>query len=143
MIRPRGQTGFARAKAKTKALLDVRPTVKALAYVVDDRGWGLKQRMGHIQSESGNPFLLHHYRGLAAELERSAAIDVTILVTSLVGQGEMVPHAPFADLPATSRQRAVAQVEAERHRFAGEFADVASEDLAVTGIFWVGVRRSA
>lgn len=104
MIRPRGQTGFAPAKAKTNALLDVRPTAgvrptaKALAYVADDRGWGLKQ---------------------------------------------MVPHAPFADLAATSRQRAVAQAEAERHCFAGEIADVASEDLAVTGIFWVGVRRSA
>ena len=339
MIRPQGGTGFRRAKAKTKALLDGWPTAKALAYVVDDLGWGLKQRMGHIQSESGsthralateesvtyveevfndyltyggldhlgraaaevgpgdnagvalllqsagcetvelvdrfrsrrspdqqahiyqaladrhglqrpdgvdswddehlsgiswrlgssaedyfaaqaqaggqrydlivsraalehlydplgairsmaaclrpggrmvhkidfrdhgmftpahpeltflrypkllhhqmtrrsgrpNRFLLHHYRGLATELERSADLNVTILVTSLVGEGEVVPHAPFADLPATPRQRAVTRVEAERHRFAGEFADVASEDLAVTGIFWIGEGRA-
>jgi hypothetical protein len=93
---------------------------------------------------SGRPNrrLLHHYRGLAAHLERSARLDVTILVTSLVGEGEVVPHVPRADLPATSLRRAVARVEAERHRFAGEFADVASEDLAVTGIFWIGVRRA-
>jgi SAM-dependent methyltransferase len=339
MIRPRGQTSFTRAKARTKALLDGWPTAKALAYVVDDVGWGLKQRMGRIQSESGsthhalpteesvayveevfndyltyggidhfgstaaevgpgdnagvalllqtagcktvelvdrfrsrrspgqqaqiyqalaarhglrrpesmdswdderlpgiiwrlgssaedyfaaqarpgrqrydlivsraalehlydplgairsmaaclrrggrmahkidfrdhgmftpthpeltflryptllhhqmtrrsgrpNRFLLHHYRGLAAELERSAGFDVTILVASLVGEGEVVPHVSLADLPDTSRQRAVRRVEAERHRFAGEFADVASEDLAVTGIFWICVRRA-
>jgi hypothetical protein len=40
-------------------------------------------------------------------------------------------------------QRAVTRVEAERHEFAAEFAEVASEDLAVTGIFWIGVRPPA
>jgi hypothetical protein len=50
---------------------------------------------------------------------------------------------PFAALPPAALQRAVARVEAERHHFAREFADVTSEDLAVTGIFWVSVRGPA
>ncbi len=91
---------------------------------------------------SGRPnrVLLHRYRDLAAELGRAGDLEVTILVTSLVGEGEMVPHVPFAALPAAVTQRAVARVEAERRRFAREFAEVNLEDLAVTGIFWVGVR---
>ena len=336
MIRPLAKTGFARTKAKAKALLDVWPTAKALAYVADDLGWGLKQRLGHIQSDSGsthravpveksvryledvfndyltygdldhlagtaaevgpgdnagvalllqkggcetvelvdrfrsrrspdqqrriyqalaarhglpgspdadgwddehlpgiiwrlgstaedyfahrartgqrydlivsraalehlydplaavrsmaaclkpggrmvhkidfrdhgmftpahpeltflrfptvlhrkmtrrsgrpNRVLLHQYRDLADELGRSASLDVTILVTSLVGEGELTPHVPFAALPMVSLQRPVTEVEAQRHRFAREFADVDAKDLAVTGIFWVGIR---
>ena len=91
---------------------------------------------------SGRPnrVLLHRYRELAEELGRSGDLQVTILVTSLVGEGEVVPHVPFGALPSQARQRAVAGVEAERHRFAREFAAVTPEDLAVTGIFWVGVR---
>jgi hypothetical protein len=93
---------------------------------------------------SGRPnrLLLHQYRGLAEELRQSADLDVTILVTSLAGEGEITPHVPLADVPAASLQRAVTEVEAERHRFAKEFAQVSSADLAVTGIFWTGVRRS-
>ena len=93
---------------------------------------------------SGRPnrLLLHRYRSLAAKLGRSADLDVTILVTSLVGEGEIAPHVPLTAIPATSLQRAVTKVEAERHRLAREFAEVASEDLAVTGIFWIGVRRA-
>jgi hypothetical protein len=34
----------------------------------------------------------------------------------------------------------VIEVQAQRYRFAREFADVAPEDLAVTGIFWIGAR---
>lgn len=95
-----------------------------------------------MTQRSGRPnrVLLHRYRDLADELGRSASLDVTILVTSLVGEGELTPHVPFAALPAASLQRAVTEVEAQRHRFAREFADVDSKDLAVTGIFWVGVR---
>jgi hypothetical protein len=35
----------------------------------------------------------------------------------------------------------VRQVDAERRRFAAEFAAESSADLAVTGIFWVGTKR--
>ena len=92
---------------------------------------------------SGRPnrVLLHHYRDLAEELGRSGRLEVTILVTSLVGQGEVTPHVPFAALPPASLQRAVAEVDSERRRFAREFANVSSEDLAVSGIFWIGARR--
>lgn len=102
----------------------------------------LYRRMTH-RSGRPNRVLLHRYRSLVEELGRSGELAVTILVTSLVGEGEVVPHVPFPALPPQSLRRAVARVEAERHSFAREFADVASEDLAVTGIFWVGVRPAS
>lgn len=91
---------------------------------------------------SGRPnrVLLHRYRDLAEELGRSGRLQVTILVTSLVGQGEVTPHVPFAALAPGPLRRAVTEVESEQYRFAREFADVAPEDLAVSGIFWIGTR---
>lgn len=91
---------------------------------------------------SGRPnrVLLHRYRELAEELGRSGSLEVTILVTSLVGEGEVTPHVPFAALPPARLRRAVTEVEAQRYRFARGFADVAPENLAVTGIFWIGAR---
>jgi len=91
---------------------------------------------------SGRPnrVLLHRYLSLAEELGRSSGLKVTILVTSLVGEGEITPHVPFAAVPPAALRRAVQRVEAERPHFAAEFTGVSSEDLAVTGIFWVAVR---
>jgi SAM-dependent methyltransferase len=93
---------------------------------------------------SGRPnrVLLHRYRDLAEELGRSGSLEVTILVTSLVGHGEVTPHVPFAALPPALLRRAVTEVESQRYRFAREFANVAPEDLAVSGIFWIGARPS-
>jgi SAM-dependent methyltransferase len=93
---------------------------------------------------SGRPnrLLLHRYRALAEELRQSDGLDVTILVTSLVGEGEIAPHVPLPAVPAASLGRAVARVETDRRHFAREFAGVAAEDLAVSGIFWIGVRRA-
>jgi hypothetical protein len=98
-----------------------------------------------MTQRSGRPnrVLLHRYRELADQLGHSGDCEVTILVTSLVGEGEIAPHVPFAALPPAALQRAVGRVEAERRHFAREFADVTSEDLAVTGIFWIGVRSPA
>src|SRR5260370_10186573 len=62
MVRPLLETRLASAKAKTKALLGVWPTAKALAYVVDDSRWGLRKRLGRIHSESGST-----HRALAIE----------------------------------------------------------------------------
>lgn len=91
---------------------------------------------------SGRPnrVLLHRYRDLAEDLGRSGRLEVTILVTSLVGQGEVTPHVPVAALPSGPLRRAVAEVESQRHRFTREFVNVAPEDLAVSGIFWIGTR---
>ena len=41
-------------KAKVKSLLNNWPTAKALAYVVDDAGWGVRERLGRIYSQSGS-----------------------------------------------------------------------------------------
>jgi SAM-dependent methyltransferase len=99
----------------------------------------LHRRMTHWSGRP-NRVLLHRYRDLAADLGHQGGLDVTILVTSLVGEEEMVPHVPLRALPAAARRRAVARVRAERHRFASEFAHATDEDLAVSGIFWVGHR---
>jgi SAM-dependent methyltransferase len=98
-----------------------------------------------MTQRSGRPnrVLLNRYQRLAHELARSGDLEVTILVTSLVGEGEIVPHVPFSALPSAAKERAVARVDAERGHLAREFAGVASTDLAVSGIFWVGVRPSS
>lgn len=91
---------------------------------------------------SGRPnrVLLHSYRELAEQLARESELKTQILITSLVGEKELVPHVPNAELPHSALQRAVERVDAERPRMAREFAGISSEDLAVTGIFWVGLR---
>ena len=62
MVRLHPRTRLNRAKTQTKAVLNVWPSAKALAYVADDFGWGVRQRMGRIQSESGST-----HRALAIE----------------------------------------------------------------------------
>lgn len=99
----------------------------------------LYQRMTQ-RSGRPNRVLLHRYRRLAEELRSTGELEVTILVTSLVGEGEVVPHVPVTALPPQLLQRAVARVDADRRSFAPEFAHVASADLAISGIFWVAGR---
>lgn len=98
-----------------------------------------------MTTRSGRPnrVLIHRYRDLAGELARTYGLAVTLLVTSMVGEGEIVPHAQLGDLPPDVVKRAVGRVDAQRQGFAREFTGVASEDLAVTGIFWVAVRSPA
>lgn len=95
-----------------------------------------------MTQRSGRPnrLLVHRYRELAEQLARAGELKTQILITSLVGEREIVPHVPYVELPEPALQRAAARVEAERTRMATEFAQISSQDLAVTGIFWVGVR---
>lgn len=94
---------------------------------------------------SGRPnrVLFASYRRAAEELRRSYGLVTTLLVTSLAGVGEVVPHRPFAELAEAEAAAAVRFVDAHRHRFAREFDSVASADLAVTGVFLVAVRPAA
>lgn len=91
---------------------------------------------------SGRPnrVLFASYRQAAERLRRSHGVVTTLLVTSLAGVGEVVPHRPFAELAEAEVTAAVQFVEAHRHRFAREFDGVPSADLAVTGVFLVAVR---
>ena len=91
---------------------------------------------------SGRPnrVLLPKYRELSQRLAQAGELKTQILVTSLVGENEIVPHVPYAELPQPALRRAIESVEAERPRMASEFAGTSSQDLAVTGIFWVAVR---
>jgi len=96
-----------------------------------------------MTQRSGRPnrVLLHQYRELAEQLSSAGELTTQILVTSLVGEKEIVPHIPYTGLfPDPALQRAVARVEAGRARMAREFAQVSSQELAVTGIFWVSLR---
>jgi SAM-dependent methyltransferase len=102
----------------------------------------LYQRMTQ-RSGRPNRVLLHRYRTLAEELRGTGGLEVTILVTSLVGEGEIVPHVPLTALPPRLLRQAMARVDAERDSFAAEFAHVASADLAISGIFWVAGRPAS
>jgi len=83
--------------------------------------------------------LLHRYQQLAAELGRSGDLEVTILVTSLLGEGEIVPHVPFGALPSQARQRAVARVEdGELLVGRGRFVD----NVGVAGQTTIAFQRS-
>lgn len=92
------------------------------------------------RSGRSNRILLHSYRQLAEELSRAGELQTQILITTLVGEQEIVPHVPYARLSGPALQRAVARVEAQRARMSSEFSGISSQDLAVTGIFWVALR---
>jgi SAM-dependent methyltransferase len=92
---------------------------------------------------SGRPnrVLIHRYREILEPLKNAGLIDYTLLVTSMVDVGEISPHQQLADIAPAQKNRAVAFVEAHRHKFAEEFAGVSSEDLAVSGIFAIVTKK--
>jgi SAM-dependent methyltransferase len=94
---------------------------------------------------SGRPnrVMFDRYRALAQQMTSPGALGLQadLLVTSLVGQpDEVVPHVHFDELPAARLRQAVTHVESERPRLSGEFDGVSSQNLAVSGLFFVAVR---
>jgi hypothetical protein len=80
---------------------------------------------------------------LATRLEREKDFRCQILVTSLVGVGEVVPHVPLADVPRGLLNSAIDTVRSQRVFLARRFADFTDAELAVSGIFFVGERPAA
>ncbi|HLS55105.1 MAG TPA: methyltransferase domain-containing protein [Zeimonas sp.] len=85
---------------------------------------------------SGRPNrkLVHSYR----EVLEQVLPDHDILVTRLAAVGDIEPHARYEQIDSSSRRAAESYVESVRGRFCKALRNVASADLAVTGIFIVG-----
>jgi SAM-dependent methyltransferase len=88
-----------------------------------------------------NRMLIHRYRELLTQMKLTGAIDYSLLVTQLVSVGEISPHRQFADIEPEKQRQAIAFVDSHRAKFADEFRDVDSGDLAVSGIFLIATKR--
>lgn len=98
----------------------------------------------HLTRYSGRPnrLLVGRYRALLDELAASHAIAYELRVTALAGVGEVAPPVPAAALDPATLTRSVDFVERHRARFAREFRDVPSADLAVQGFFLTVVKSA-
>lgn len=88
---------------------------------------------------SGRPcrVLAHDYRAALDRIRATDQIEYSLLVTHVVGAGEIVPHVEFEDIRQAQRDEALGVVNKARPTFASEFRDVSSEDLAISGVFLV------
>ena len=80
-----------------------------------------------------NRVLAHRYQDI---LDKSG-LDYTILVTRLVGVGEITPHVPWEMIDQRLRTRAISMVKALKSSFAKEFQDVDDKFLSIAGLFIV------
>lgn len=88
-------------------------------------------------SNSGRPnrILFHRYREILENLKNAGLIDYYLLVTRLTYTGDISPHQAFEDIALDKQHQAVTFVESYRQKFAQEFQQVASQDLAISGFF--------
>ena len=86
-----------------------------------------------------NRVLIHRYRAALDAL----GLDYELLVTSLAGVGEIVPHVPYSAIDQRRRDAAEAFVRENRRRFSTDLRGVADDDLAVTGFFMVARSQGA
>ncbi|MBW4512546.1 MAG: class I SAM-dependent methyltransferase [Scytonematopsis contorta HA4267-MV1] len=88
-----------------------------------------------------NRILIHLYREVLDSMKRDGLIDYSILVTNLVDVGNINPHKLFDDIDLDKQHKSIKFVEKHRHKFAKEFKNVDSKDLAVSGIFLVVTKK--
>jgi hypothetical protein len=91
---------------------------------------------------SGRPnrILFHRYREVLNNLRNKGIISYRLFVTGLAGVGEISPHRDLDDIEQDTLSRSLAFVERHRSRFAHEFHDVSSRDLAVQGFFLMALK---
>jgi SAM-dependent methyltransferase len=89
-----------------------------------------------VGSGRPNRVLVHAYRAGLAPMP----VDVQLLVTRLVGVGDIVPHLPYEAIAAELRARSIARVQSVRKQLAACFADVSDADLSISGLFLVARR---
>ena len=84
---------------------------------------------------SGKPnrVLTHRYKDI---LDRSG-LDYKILVTRLVGVGEITPHVPWEMIDRRLREGSLAKVKSLKNSLAREFRKVDDKFLSIAGIFIV------
>ncbi|MBW4621965.1 MAG: class I SAM-dependent methyltransferase [Cyanosarcina radialis HA8281-LM2] len=88
-----------------------------------------------------NRITIDRYRNLLSEMKQSGAIDYSLLVTHLVAVGDILPHQEFDNIDPEQQRQAIAFVDSHRSKFADEFRDVDSRDLAVSGVFLIATKR--
>lgn len=82
-----------------------------------------------------NRILVHRYRDVLESLKSKGLIDYSILVICLVSCGLLTSYQRFEDIDKGKQRQAIDFVEAHRKKFASEFSQVESTDLAISGIF--------
>jgi SAM-dependent methyltransferase len=94
-------------------------------------------------SNTGRPnrILVHRYREVLEEMKINGMIDYLLLVTGLVGFGDIVPHQRFEEIERDKQHQAIEFVEKHRNKFSREFCQVNSADLAISGIFLVITKK--
>jgi len=95
-----------------------------------------------MTQNSGRPnrVLFHRYRERLERLQEANRINYVALITRLAGVGDLIPHQLPEKIDVDTWRRSERFVEAYRPRVAQELSQVASRDLAVTGIFLVATR---
>jgi SAM-dependent methyltransferase len=128
-----------------------------LLHKVDFRDHGMFSSLSHeltflqvpgnvyplMVKNSGRPnrILIHLYREVLDSMKKDGLIDYSILVTNLVNVGKINPHKLFHEIDLDKQQKSIQFVEKHRHKFAKEFRNVDSKDLAVSGIFLVVTKK--
>ena len=96
-----------------------------------------------VNSGRPNRVLVHSYRLTLEPLREKGLLDYRLLVTQLVAVGDITPHRPYDEIDRATRQRAEAFVASKRREFARPFREVATEDLAIAGVFLVAEKTSS
>lgn len=95
-----------------------------------------------MTKNSGRPnrVLFHRYRERLEQLQEAKLIHYVAFITRLAGVGDLLPHRLPEKIGADMWHKSERFVEEYRPRVAQELSQVASRDLAVTGIFLVATR---
>lgn len=95
-----------------------------------------------LGKNSGRPnrILIHRYREILENMKNKGLIDYSLLITHLVGSGDINPHTVWENIDHDKQNQAISFVEKYKHRFADEFINVSNKDLAVSGVFLNAIR---
>lgn len=88
-----------------------------------------------------NRILTHRYREILEALKQKDLIDYSILVQRLVEVDEINPPQQYADINPDKLKQANDFVDQYRYKFASEFANVDSSDLAISNIFLKVIKK--
>jgi methyltransferase family protein len=89
----------------------------------------------HMNRWSGRPNR-HRLDTYRSALD-AAGVDYEILVTRLVGVGDIEPHVPYGSIEPRLRETSARFVEGVRARLAKRFRSRSTEDLSIAGFFLV------
>lgn len=90
-----------------------------------------------VGSGRPNRVLVNRYRDCVRDL----GLDFELLVTRLVGVGDIEPHVPYNQISQAVRDVSLRYVELHRRQFADSLAQASSEDLSIAGVFLVARDR--